>query len=111
MLTGEDIVHGDFAPENALARNGPLTGVVDCERRRAGDANLDLIGLAFDIELGAKANAQVVAQMDAARRQRLPAPVRALYTSIYVVRYASWAIGTDMAQEVLALGGRLTDRF
>jgi hypothetical protein len=71
----------------------------------------DLVGLLFDIELGDKASAPVGAQLDAALRQRLPAPVLALYTSVYAVRYASWAIGTDMADEVLALGRRLTDRY
>jgi Ser/Thr protein kinase RdoA (MazF antagonist) len=107
LLTGGDIVHGDFAPENALVRKGHLCGVVDWERCRVGDARLDLVGMLFDIELGTKANASVSAQLRRTLSQRLAVPLLALYTALYAVRYASWAIGTPMEQEVLALGGRL----
>jgi aminoglycoside phosphotransferase len=107
LLAGGDIVHGDFAPENALARKGHLCGVVDWERCRAGDAGIDLVGMLFDMELGSKASAEVTAQLRRMLSQRLPAPVLALYIAIYAVRYASWAIGTSMEHDVLALAGRL----
>lgn len=107
LLTGGDLVHGDFAPENVLVHQGRLCGVIDWEQCRTGDARFDLIGLLFDIELGAKATPTVSAQLRHALRQRLPAPLLALYTAIYAVRYTSWAIGTSMEQEVLDLADRL----
>ena len=58
-MTGGDIVHGDFAPENVLARRGHLSGVIDWEQCRVGDARIDLVGLLFDMELGAKARPAV----------------------------------------------------
>ncbi|HVK35016.1 MAG TPA: aminoglycoside phosphotransferase family protein [Microlunatus sp.] len=51
-LPRSDIVHGDFAPENLLLRDGRVVGVVDWERARVGDAGLDLVGAIFDIEMG-----------------------------------------------------------
>jgi hypothetical protein len=111
LLSGGDIVHGDFAPENALARAGHLTAVVDWERSRAGDAAIDLIGLLFDVELGEKASPKVRAQLRRMLGERLPATKLALYVAIYAVRYASWALGTAMEDEVLALSARLVRRF
>ena len=106
-LTGGDIVHGDFAPENVLADRGRLSGVVDWEQCRAGDARFALIGLLFDVDLGAKAAPAVGTRLRDARGQRIPAPLRALYTAIYAVRYTSWAVGTEMEDEVFALAWRL----
>lgn len=111
LMAAGDVVHGDFAPENALAERGRLTGVVDWEQSRAGDARFDLIGLLFDVDLGGKAAAAVSARLRLALRQRLPAPLLALYTAVYSVRYAGWAIGTEMEAEVLALVDRLGREF
>ena len=47
------------------------------------------------------------AELDNSDPDRLPAPVLALYISIYSVRYTSWAIGTEMEHEVLDLANRL----
>jgi aminoglycoside phosphotransferase (APT) family kinase protein len=100
-------MHGDFAPENSLIHEERLSGVVDWEQGRSGDAGLDLVGMLFDIELGAKATARVRVALHGALRERLPGELLALYVAIFAVRYASWAIGTAMEADVLELGDRL----
>lgn len=106
---GTDVMHADFAPENALVHKGHLTGIVDWERCRAGDAGFDLVGVLFDVEIGGKAAASVRRELTRALRERIAPQVLALYTAVYAVRYASWAIGESMEDEVLALGRRLLD--
>ncbi|HEV7215131.1 MAG TPA: aminoglycoside phosphotransferase family protein [Chloroflexota bacterium] len=101
-----DVVHADFAPENTLADNGRLVGVVDWERCRVGDAGLDLVGMLFDIELGEKALPAVRRRLWSALVERVPPDVRALYVTIYAVRYASWAINSPMERAVMALATR-----
>jgi Ser/Thr protein kinase RdoA (MazF antagonist) len=108
-LPGTDVMHADFAPENVLVDKGHLSGIVDWERCRAGSAGLDLVGVLYDVEIGGKAAEAVRGQLAQALRERLAPPVLALYTAVYAVRYASWAIGTPMEDEVLALGLRLLD--
>jgi hypothetical protein len=108
-VRGTDVMHTDFAPENALVHNEHLTGIVDWERCRAGDAGFDLVGMLFDVEIGGKAAASVRLELADALRTRVAPDVLALYTAVYAVRYASWAIGTSLEDEVLALGQRLLD--
>jgi aminoglycoside phosphotransferase len=108
-VPGADVLHGDFAPENALVHNGHLSGIVDWERCRTGDARLDLVGVLYDVEIGGKATATVRRRLHQALRDRMTTRVLDLYTAVYAVRYASWAIGTSMEGEVLALGLRLLD--
>jgi Ser/Thr protein kinase RdoA (MazF antagonist) len=108
LLTGGDIMHGDFAPENALVHEGRLSAVVDWEQCRPGDATLDLVGILFDLELGAKAGPSIRAEFRHSLRQAAPGPLLALYVAIFAARYASWGIGTELEAEVLALGERLT---
>ena len=106
-LPRSDIVHGDFAPENLLLRDGRVVGVVDWERARVGDAGLDLVGAIFDIEIGEKASPSVRRALWHTARDVLPAEALALYVGVYAVRYLSWAIGTDLEEEVLALAQRM----
>lgn len=40
-----------------------------------------------------------------------PTPVLPLFAAVYAVRYASWAIGTEMEKGVLALGERIRAEF
>jgi Phosphotransferase enzyme family len=108
-LAGGDVVHGDFAPENVLVHQGLLTGIVDWEQCRVGDAGLDLVGVLFDVDLGRKAAATTRRELAQAMRDRVPPDVVALYIAVYAVRYASWAIGTPMEEQVLALGLGLLD--
>lgn len=108
-LPGIDVMHADFAPENALVHKGHLTGIVDWERCRAGDAGFDLVGVLFDVEVGGKAAPTVRRELTEALRERMAPQVLALYIAVYAVRYASWAIGTSLEDEVLALGQRLLD--
>jgi Ser/Thr protein kinase RdoA (MazF antagonist) len=107
-LTGGDIMHGDFAPENVLVHEGRLSAIVDWEQCRPGDATLDLVGILFDLELGAKASPSIRAEFRDSLRRAAPGPLLALYVAIFAARYASWAIGTELEAEVLALGERLT---
>lgn len=108
-LRGGDVVHGDFAPENVLVDGGRLTGVVDWERCRVGDASFDLVGALYDMEIGDKADRQVRRDFAQALRARVPDAVLDLYLAVYAVRYASWAIGTPMESEVLRHSAMLID--
>lgn len=105
-----DIVHGDFAPENVLVRADHVVGVIDWERCRTGDAAIDLAGVLFDVELGGKALASVRGRLWREVRSRVAADVLGAYVAIYAVRYASWAIASDIEDDVLALGTRLVDQ-
>jgi aminoglycoside phosphotransferase (APT) family kinase protein len=106
-LPTSDIVHGDFAPENLLLRDGRVVGVVDWERARVGDAGLDLVGAIFDIEIGEKAPVALRDAVWRTAREVLPGDALALYVGVYAVRYLSWSIGTDMEGDVLALAHRM----
>ena len=105
-LQTSDVVHADFAPENVLVEAGRLVGVVDWERCRIGDAGLDLVGAVVDVGLR-RTSAVAARRLWASTRARVPADALALYVGVYVVRYASWALGTSMEAEVLALADRL----
>jgi len=107
LLRTSDIVHGDFAPENLLLRDGRVVGVVDWERARVGDAGLDLVGAIFDIEIGAKAPAPLRHGLWRTAQDRLPADALAAYVGVYAIRYLSWSVGTDMEEEVLDLAQRM----
>ena len=95
-------MHGDFAPENLLVRDGRITAVVDWEQSRIGDVAFDLAGMMYDIELGSKAGPPVLAALYRAIDSRVPVDAWRLYTHINAVRYASWALGTEMEADVLA---------
>ncbi len=100
-LRRADVVHGDFAPENLLVHDGRISAVIDWEQSRVGDVGFDLAGMVYDIEIGTKASPEVVATLYRAIDSRVPHDAWRLYTSIYAVRYASWALGTDLEAEVL----------
>jgi aminoglycoside phosphotransferase (APT) family kinase protein len=102
-----DVVHGDFAPENLLVRDGRITAVVDWEQSRVGDVAFDLAGMMYDIEIGSKAGPQVLAALYREIESRVPPDAWRLYTGIYAVRYASWALGTEMEADVLATIARV----
>jgi len=102
-----DVVHGDFAPENLLVRDGRITAVVDWEQSRVGDVAFDLAGMMYDIEIGSKAGPQVLAALYREIESRVPPDAWRLYTGIYAVRYAGWALGTEMEADVLATIARV----
>ena len=104
-------MHGDLAPENALVHDGTLSAVVDWEQCREGDPNLDLVGILFDLELESNAGERARAEFRRTLRDTIAEPLLALYVSIYAARYASWAIGTHLEADVLALGDRLNRDF
>lgn len=104
----DDVVHRDFAPENVLVSGGKLCAVVDWEQSSAGDSRFDLVGLLFDIEIGRKAAPSVNRKLREALAERLPPALLGAYVAFYAVRYASWAVGTSMENEVLELAQRLT---
>ncbi len=81
--------------------------MVDWERCRIGDARLDLVGLLFDADAGAKASLTVRRRLWCAMTERVPPDVLALYVAISAVRYASWAINGPQERDVLSLGTRL----
>ena len=100
-LRSKDVVHGDFAPENLLVKDAQIRAVIDWEQSRTGDVAFDLAGMIYDIELGGKASPQVLASLYRAIGSRVPPDAWRLYTGIYAIRYASWALNTDMETDVL----------
>lgn len=108
QLRSTDVVHGDFAPENLLVANGTISAVIDWEQSRAGDATLDLAGMIYDIELGNKADPNVLAELYGSISSRVPSEVWHLFTCIYAIRYAGWALGTDMETDVIGTIDRVT---
>jgi len=102
-LRTTDVMHGDFAPENLLIRDGRVVGVVDWERARIGDSGLDLVGAIFDIEIGQKAPAPLRQSLWSMARDRMPPDTLAAYVGVYAVRYLSWSVGTDMEGQVVEL--------
>jgi aminoglycoside phosphotransferase (APT) family kinase protein len=90
-LHTSDVVHGDCAPENVLVHEGQITAVVDWEQACYGDAAFDLAGLIY-----------------AAIHAQVPPDAWRLYTHIYAVRYASWAINTEMESQVLDTIARIS---
>jgi aminoglycoside phosphotransferase (APT) family kinase protein len=79
----DQIVHWDFTPDNVLARNGCVTGVIDWEGVRAGDPGFDLVTLAF--------YAPGTPLLDAVVRDLDPG-VRAVYQAHLCVRQAEWSL-------------------
>ena len=106
-LRRTDVVHGDFAPENLLVRDGRINAVVDWEQSRTGDVGFDLAGMIYDIEIGSKAGPEVLAALYREIESRVPPDAWRLYTGIYAVRYAGWALGTEMEADVLATIARV----
>ena len=105
-----DIVHGDYAPENLLVHNGTIKAVIDWEQACTGDVGFDLAGTVFDIEIGDKADPDTLDAIYAAVAERVPPDAWRLYTHLYAVRYASWAVNTEMEAEVLKTIARITSR-
>lgn len=84
-----------------LVKDGRIGAVIDWEQSRIGDVNFDLAGMIYDIELGNKASPRVLASLYRAVNSRVPADAWRLYTGIYAIRYASWALDTDLETDVL----------
>jgi aminoglycoside phosphotransferase (APT) family kinase protein len=82
-----DAVHYDFSPYNVLVRGDDVTGVVDWDGARLGDAAFDLVTLAFytyDIE--------VRDALVAAAGARTSAPALELYAAHMVLRQVDWSL-------------------
>jgi Predicted aminoglycoside phosphotransferase len=77
------IVHWDFTPDNVLADDGHVTGVIDWEGVRAGDPRFDLVTLAF--------YAPGTPLLEAAVEELDPG-VRAVYRAHLCVRQAEWSL-------------------
>ena len=77
------IVHWDFTPDNVLARDARVTGVIDWEGARPGDPRFDLVTLAF-YALGTPLLERAVAEIDAG--------LRSVYQAHLCVRQAEWSL-------------------
>jgi aminoglycoside phosphotransferase (APT) family kinase protein len=73
VMTGDDLVHMDFQPENMLVDDtGALTGIVDWDGAARGDAAMDLLVLFFGLH-SAGGSAATIARLE--ERLRLEVPV------------------------------------
>lgn len=79
----DGIVHWDFTPDNVLARDGRVTGVIDWEGARPGDPRFDLVTLAFYAP-GTPLLERALADVDAG--------LRAVYRAHLCVRQAEWSL-------------------
>jgi Ser/Thr protein kinase RdoA (MazF antagonist) len=85
-----DVVHYDFSPYNILAEGDRITGVVDWEGVRAGDASFDLVTLAFYTY-----DYAVRDELLAMTRGRTPPRALALYAAHMVLRQVDWSLRHD----------------
>jgi aminoglycoside phosphotransferase (APT) family kinase protein len=77
------IVHWDFTPDNVLASDGRVTGVIDWEGARPGDPRFDLVTLAFYAP-GTPPLERALARIDTG--------LRAVYQAHLCVRQAEWSL-------------------
>jgi aminoglycoside phosphotransferase (APT) family kinase protein len=77
------VVHWDFTPDNVLARDGRVTGVVDWEGARPGDPRFDLVTLAYYAP-GTPSIDDAVGRVDPG--------LRAVYQAHLCVRQAEWSL-------------------
>jgi aminoglycoside phosphotransferase (APT) family kinase protein len=77
------IVHWDFTPDNVLARDGRVSGVIDWEGARPGDPRFDLVTLAFYAP-GTALVERALEDVDAG--------LRAVYQAHLCVRQAEWSL-------------------
>jgi len=80
ILEERDAVHLDFHHRNALATDGRLCAVIDCNGYRPGDRVFDLVTLAFCL---------AVAECPAAAEQRLWETINRMRDSIIVNAYVA----------------------
>jgi aminoglycoside phosphotransferase (APT) family kinase protein len=77
------IVHWDFTPDNVLARDGRVSGVIDWEGSRPGDPRFDLVTLAFYAP-GTPLLEEACGELDPG--------LRAVYAAHLCVRQAEWSL-------------------
>jgi aminoglycoside phosphotransferase (APT) family kinase protein len=77
------IVHWDFTPDNVLARDGRVSGMIDWEGARPGDPRFDLVTLAFYAP-GTALVERALEDVDAG--------LRAVYQAHLCVRQAEWSL-------------------
>ena len=104
----DDAVHYDFSPYNILVRGDQITGVVDWDGARLGDAGFDLVTLAFYTYDPAVRDALLAAASESS-------PPRAveLYAAHMVLRQVDWSIRHHGPAEVewfMGLGDALLGR-
>lgn len=89
-LTGDDLVHFDFHPENVLVNDsGTVTGVVDWDAVCAGNADFDLITLRFDL---ARRAPDLGRWLDGILADTVPEAVMRLCWAHMSLRIVDWSI-------------------
>jgi hypothetical protein len=93
VLSGDDVLHGDFHHQNLLVRGAEIVAYVDWEGARAGDSRSDLLMLAFSApDMQAIAPGARRALLDEVAT--IPADVRALIAASYAVGKLHFALAT-----------------
>jgi hypothetical protein len=91
----DDAVHYDFSPYNVLARDDRITGVIDWDGARLGDAAFDLVTLAFYTYDAAVRDALL-----AAASELTPPGAVELYAAHIVLRQVDWSLRNHTDAEV-----------
>jgi phosphotransferase family enzyme len=104
----DDAVHYDFSPYNIVVREDRITGVVDWDGARLGDAAFDLVTLAFYTY-----DAVVRDALIAAARESAPRSAIELYAAHMVLRQVDWSLRHHGPAEVewfMGIGSALLAR-
>lgn len=91
-----DIVHWDFNPANILTEGERITGVIDWEGMRIGDACFDLVTLLFYGYREARVRAQLLREL----RERSDGSAVRLYAAHMAVRQVDWSIRNHTSDHV-----------
>jgi len=83
-----DVVHWDFNPSNILIEGERITGVIDWEGMRIGDACFDLVTLLFYGCRDVRIRARLLREL----RERSSGSVARLYAAHIIVRQVDWSI-------------------
>jgi hypothetical protein len=83
-----DIVHWDFNPANILIEAERITGVIDWEGVRVGDASFDLVTLLFYGYRDANLRERLLGEL----RERSGGSAIRLYAAHMIVRQVDWSI-------------------
>jgi hypothetical protein len=107
LKTAEDVVHLDFTPDNALAVDGEVTGVIDWGGTRSGDRAFDLVTwLFYARESGDDLRKLII--------ERIGEQGMAVYLAHMAIRQADWSIrhhGEQAGWQMVRYGLKLARAF
>jgi hypothetical protein len=111
LPAGRDIIHGDFGPANCLIDDGSIVAVVDFDACRDGDATLDLMGVAWDLEGWNKADPGVLDRLWVNIRQSTTLDHGHVLAAFWIAGSLGWAAGTEDEDHIVQTSHRIFGRL